>query len=389
MKEQFIRTTEVQQWLEKLATLQPQITAQAKIADENNTFVSANIEALRKIGYGKITLPKKDGGEGLSLYDAIVLQETLGSYDASTALAIGWTLLTVGELYENRYWTEEMLLMFAKEVQQGAIVNRAVSEVATGSPIRGGKPTTTATRHNTQYTLNGKKGFTTCAYALDYFLISAWLEDKEQVGFFLVHKDTAGLTIEDNWHMLGMRGTGSHDLVIDHVTVDEHFLVEIPSYHTGFKLNAWLLLIPATYLGIAQAARDIALDFANRYQPNSIDTTIAHLPNVQAQLGEIDLLLTQARFAIYGAAEAIERGNAPEQISHLVNIAKYTVTNHAIAIVDLAMRVVGAKSLQQENTLQRLYRDVRAGLHNPPMDDLTITLLAKFANTQWEATQHV
>ena len=46
------------------------------------------------------------------------------------------------------------------------------------------------------------------------------------------------------------------------------------------------------------------------------------------------------------------------------------------------MRLVGAKSLQRSNPLQRYYRDVRAGLHNPPMDDLTIKRLADAAIEQ-------
>ncbi|WP_261379074.1 acyl-CoA dehydrogenase family protein, partial [Bacillus paralicheniformis] len=58
---------------------------------------------------------------------------------------------------------------------------------------------------------------------------------------------------------------------------------------------------------------------------------------------------------------------------------KHTVTNTAIAVVDRAMRVVGAKSLARTNPLQRFYRDVRAGLHNPPMDDATIGKLAGIA----------
>jgi alkylation response protein AidB-like acyl-CoA dehydrogenase len=43
------------------------------------------------------------------------------------------------------------------------------------------------------------------------------------------------------------------------------------------------------------------------------------------------------------------------------------------------MRIVGAKSLELSNPLQRYYRDVRAGLHNPPMDDMVISKLAKTA----------
>ncbi|MFP9202776.1 acyl-CoA dehydrogenase family protein, partial [Enterococcus faecalis] len=56
--------------------------------------------------------------------------------------------------------------------------------------------------------------------------------------------------------------------------------------------------------------------------------------------------------------------------------AKHIVTNAALSVVDKAMRIVGAKSLERTNPLQRYYRDVRAGLHNPPMDDAVIHKLA-------------
>lgn len=176
-----------------------------------------------------------------------------------------------------------------------------------------------------------------------------------------------------------MRGTGSDDLVLDHVRVDKTNLVEIPNYSTGFKLNGWLLLIPATYLGIAQAARDYAVDFANSHSPNSIQGTIAQLPNVQTLIGEMDLALTKARFTIYGVAGLYNDPIKKATLVNEINIAKHVVTNTAIEVVDKAMRLVGAKSLQRSNPLQRYYRDVRAGLHNPPMDDITIKRLAEKA----------
>ena len=150
-------------------------------------------------------------------------------------------------------------------------------------------------------------------------------------------------------------------------------------YNTGFKLNSWLLTIPATYLGIAQAARDYAVTFAATHSPNSIQGTIGDLPNVQALIGEIDIELAKARFTLYGTATIAMNEATKQQSINAVNIAKYVVTNAAITVVDKAMRLVGAKSLQMNNPLQRYYRDVRAGLHNPPMDDLTIKLVAKEA----------
>lgn len=388
MKELYIKSDQQKKWLEKLATLKESFQENARKIDEQSLFPSEHINVLREIGYTKLTLPKEYRGEGFNLLEAISLHETLASYDGSTALSIGWTLLTVGELFENKYWESSKLEFFAKEVEKGAIVNRAVSEVATGSPIRGGRPGTTAKKDGSHWIINGRKSYTTCSLELDYFLTSAWIEEKETIGFFLIHKDRQGLLIDETWDVIAMRGTGSHDLVLHDVIVDESDLVELPSYTTGFKLNGWLLLIPATYLGIAQAARDYAIQFANSHSPNSIKGTIAQLPNVQTLIGEIELELTTARYALYGAAQAyIDSRQNHERIDeevgskivNAVNVAKYVVTNAAITVVDKAMRVVGAKSLQRTNPLQRYYRDVRAGLHNPPMDDLTIKKLAEEA----------
>lgn len=389
LKGLFIKTEEQRKWLKKLATLEAEFKGNAQQIDEQSIFPREHIQKLRDIGYTKITLPKELGGDGFTIYDAILLQETLASYDGSTALSIGWTVLTVGELFENKYWEPSKLAAFAKEVEKGAIINRAVSEAATGSPIRGGRPGTTAKRDGDNWIINGRKSYTTCSPELDYFLTSAWIEDEEKIGFFLIHKDTPGISIEETWDVIAMRGTGSHDLVLNAVKLDASDLVEVPNYTTGFKLNGWLLMIPATYLGIAQAARDYAIQFAKTHSPNSIQGTIATLPNVQALLGEIELELAQARFALYGAAQSYVELKAKEQkgktlteqeglvIVNAVNVAKHVVTNAAINVVDKAMRVVGAKSLQRSNPLQRYYRDVRAGLHNPPMDDLTIKKLAE------------
>src|SRR5690625_5018183 len=131
MQQLFIKNNKQREWLERLATLKEDISGRAAFIDEENIFPSENINALREIGYTKLTLPEEYGGSGFSLYDAILLQETLGSYDGSTALSIGWSLLTVGELFENRYWDPKKLDFLAEEVKTGAIINRAVSEVAT------------------------------------------------------------------------------------------------------------------------------------------------------------------------------------------------------------------------------------------------------------------
>ncbi|WP_339197477.1 acyl-CoA dehydrogenase family protein [Solibacillus sp. FSL R5-0449] len=378
-KELFIQTDKQQQWLKKLETISESVKEHARQTDEQATFPFENFRKLREIGYTKITLPQEYGGDGFTVYDALLLQETLASYCGSTGLAVSWTIQNVGEIFENRYWDKQKLDWFGEQIANGATVNRAVSEFAMGSPVRGGRPGTSAKRDGDSYVINGRKNYTSGAPDLDYFLVSAWIEDEGQLGFFLVPKTAEGVSVENTWDVASMRGTGSDDLVLDNVRVDQTNLVEIPNYSTGFKLNGWLLLIPATYLGIAQAARDYAVDFANSHSPNSIQGTIAQLPNVQSLIGEMDLALTKARFTIYGVARLYNDPIKKATLVNEINIAKHVVTNTATEVVDKAMRLVGAKSLQRSNPLQRYYRDVRAGLHNPPMDDITIKRLAETA----------
>lgn len=388
LKNLFVKTKQQQYWLDQLASISEPIKAEAKEVDEQSRFPFEAHKLLLQIGYPKLTLPKAYGGEGLSVYDMVLVQETLASYDENASLSLGWTLGVVGELYEKKLWSDDLLSSFAQEIMNGAIINRAASEAATGSPTRGGRPGTNAVSKEAGWLLNGRKIFTTASPVLDYFLTSAWIEEENQIGYFLIHKDAQGLSIEENWEMSAMRGTSSHDLVLKDVIVPSNHLVELPGHPSGGKINGWILHIPATYLGIAQAARDYALHFANHYQPNSLNAPISTLPNVQQLLGDIELKLYQARFVLYGVAEAYDDPARRELLANEMAVAKHTVTNLAIEIVDKAMRVVGAKSLQLTNPLQRYYRNVRAGLHNPPMDDMTIIKLANAAIEQQKSTEN-
>ena len=60
-----------------------------------------------------------------------------------------------------------------------------------------------------------------------------------------------------------------------------------------------------------------------------------------------------------------------------VAITKIDTINNCIEAVDLAMRVVGGVSLQKSRPIERYYRDVRAGLHNPPIEDRALEQLAR------------
>ncbi|MCF3942844.1 acyl-CoA dehydrogenase family protein [Oceanobacillus alkalisoli] len=353
-------------------------TDRAAQHDRDSTFPHENFDELKNIGYPALTLPKKYGGSGISLSEMLYLQAIIGKADGSTALSIGWHMGIMKHLGENNIWDENKFASVAKDVvATGSLLNNAASEPATGSPTRGGKPETYAKETQQGWVINGRKTFTTLAPVLDYFVVSASIDGTDDIGNFLVQRENTGVSIDETWDSIAMRATGSHDLVLENVHVEKDDLVE---KLTGGKRKAtgWLLHIPACYLGIARAAQDYANHFARNYSPNSITGTISDLPNVKQKMGEMELAILESKHFLFSVArkwdesdESIRQTMGPE-----LGAVKLSVVNKALHVVDLAMRIVGARSLSEKNPLQRYYRDVRAGLHNPPMDDMTIMNLA-------------
>lgn len=367
---------------EKLLPLVEKFKKRAFKIDEEGTFPFENIQELKEAGYTRLSLESKYGGDELRLYDFLLFQELIAQGDASTALSIGWHMGITMDLREKQPWNQQMLDFIFKEIEKGALINTAATEPKTGSPTRGGKPETTAVKTKKGWQINGRKTFTTMSPVLNYFLVKASIEGEEEIGLFLIPRETSGLSIEETWDMIAMRGTGSHDLVLENVDIEHDFLVERLG---GFKKNessGWLLHIPACYMGTAIAARDYAVAFAKEYSPNSIEGTISELPNVQRLVGEMELELMQARHFMYNVASKWDETSDRSALAGELAAVKHVVTNSACTVVDKAMRIVGARSLQRSNPLQRYYRDVRAGLHNPPMDDMTVINLAKQAFTR-------
>lgn len=349
--------------------------------DKQASFPFKNFADLKKVGYHTLTVPTEYGGFDISLLELVQLQETIAKKDGSTALSIGWHMGIIKHLGEKRTWEESMFQKICTEViDNGALINNAASESGTGSPTRGGRPETIAVKKADSWVITGRKTFTTLSPVLDFFVVSASIQGSNEVANFLISKDYLGLKVEETWDSVAMRGTGSHDLVLTDVDVPLENLVE---YLRPEKRQAagWLLHIPACYLGIAKAAQQEAIHFAKNYSPNSIAGSIVELPSVKQKIGEMELSIQQSQHFLYSVARTWDESSNEErqEMKGVLGAVKHSVVNQAINVVDLAMRVTGARSLSEKNPLQRYWRDVRAGLHNPPMDDTTIILLAEEA----------
>ncbi len=74
--------------------------------------------------------------------------------------------------------------------------------------------------------LSGRKTWSTLSPALHFFIVTAGIDGTDEVGSFLVTRDTPGIRVDETWDSLGMRATGSHDVVLDEVHIPKEALLE-------------------------------------------------------------------------------------------------------------------------------------------------------------------
>ncbi|MBN8207624.1 acyl-CoA/acyl-ACP dehydrogenase [Bacillus sp. NTK071] len=348
----------------------------AELIDQEASIPSHIIDNMRLSGLTALPIPEQAGGRSMSLYELVLIQEELGKGESSAALSIGWHLGVLKDLNDRRPWADETYTKLCNDVLNGSIINRAQTEEETGDPTRGGLPATIATPVEGGYTITGRKTFTTLSPHLDQVIVKATCEGVP--ADFLVAMNLEGVELEKTWDTLGMRGTRSDDLILNKVFVPKSALLETFDKERKTKSlpPAWLLHIPAVYLGIAEAARVEALNFVSNYQPNSIDIPLKDVPHIQDKFGQIALSLVAARHFLYSVADQWDRYPDERMMMQAqLFAAKQQAVSSAMEAVDLSMRIVGGRSLMKKNKLERLYRDVRAGLHNPPSDELTLQLL--------------
>lgn len=382
MSDVYIRNDREQKLVQYASELAQQIDKTAGIYDESGEFPFEQFKILEDAGYFKLTVPKKYGGEEISLYEMLLVQEQLAKGDGSTALSVGWHLLTFLNVREAKTWPEPIFAELSrKAVKEGSLLNIINSERGRGNISRGSLPGTIAKKVPGGYIITGEKAFASLAPILKQFTIIAYIEEENLTAEFLVTKNNQ-VKVVNTWDAMGMRATGSHDIIFHDTFVPEEALLY---KHRPNEINRFLadgrvysLEIPAVYLGVAGAARDYAIDFAKNTYSYSLENTIAHASHVQQKIGEIEILYQTARRTLYSIAAQVEQNPAiKDQLSEDVSIAKYVISNNAIDIVTKAMQVVGGRSLSKTSKLQRLFRDVQCSRFNPPADDVVITQVAK------------
>src|SRR5438270_8291991 len=310
--------------------------------DRDASFPFENFRELSDAGLLALTVPAALGGGGAGARDAGHVLGIFGKADPSTALVLSMHYIQHLVMARSERWPARLARKLAKETVDGvALINALRVEPELGSPARGGLPATIARKTETGWRLSGRKIYSTGAPILKWYAIWAKTDEPEtRVGLFLVPAGLPGTRIVETWDHLGLRASGSHDVVFEDVVfpLDHEIDVRKPEEwrvpdFTQSTVHA--IFVAAIYDGVARAVRDWLVEFLKSRVPSNLGASLATLPRVQEAVGGIETRLAVNARLIDGFAGDFDDGvllSASES-----NIVKLTVTNNAVAIVEDAL----------------------------------------------------
>ena len=365
------------------AALGARFAERAAEHDRANTFVEGNFAALRESGYSALAIPKEFGGLGASLRQVCYAQAELARYCGATALAINmhiYSTLTNIYRWKNGAAAVEGLLR--------RVANEQLILMTSGGSD-GLWPSTTATRDDGGYRVNGRKSFCSQAPIANVLSTFATYDDPDDGRVVLVMgvpMSSPGVRIVETWDTLGMRGTGSQDVQLDDVYVADGQIVARQSWgKLGPVLRSALLHAGATmasvYYGIAAGARDEAIRIVSLRQ-NGGGEPASDDPAITRIAGLMEYKLRTAWWALAGSLNELAddyQYAVDEATVSTGLLAKRCVVTEATEIVDLAMEAVGGSAYFKKSPLERAYRDVRGGKFHPLPPEKTLQFAGRLA----------
>jgi alkylation response protein AidB-like acyl-CoA dehydrogenase len=364
--------------------LAAEFAARAAQHDRDASFPFQNFNDLSEAGLLALTVPVALGGHGAGALDTARVLGIFGKADPSTALVLSMHYIQHLVMARSTRWPGRLSRKLARETIEGlSLINALRVEPDLGSPARGGLPATIARKTETGWRLSGRKIYSTGAPILKWYAVWAKTDEPEtRVGLFLVPAGLPGTRIVETWDHLGLRASGSHDVVFEDVVfpLDHEIDVRKPDEWRVPDFTQAIvhtIFVAAIYDGIARAARDWLIEFLKSRVPSNLGASLATLPRAQEIVGSIEARLAVNRRLIESFAGDFDDDvvlSATES-----NIVKLTVTNNAVAVVEAALALSSNHGLTRANPLERHYRDVLCGRVHTPQDDATRVAAGRLA----------
>ncbi len=362
------------------ARLLDRIRGRAAGYDRDNAFFHEDLAELTDAGYLKIFVPAGAGGLGLGLAGAARLQRRLATAAPATALGINMHLVWTGVAQVLAARGDTSLNFVLDEAAAGEIFAFGNSEAGNDSVLFDSR-TAAAPLPDGSYSFTGRKIFTSLSPVWTRLGVFGKDSSAGDGAGELIHgfigRDTAGVETLPDWDTLGMRATQSNTTVLNGAVIPAaRIFRKMPVGPSNDALifaifACFETLLAAVYTGIGERALTLAVEAV------TVRTSLKHGGRSYAQDPDIRWKVARAAMAmdaLYPQLAALAgdvdnlADHGPQWFPRLVGL-KVGATETARTVVDLAIRVAGGSSYLRGTELERLYRDVLAGMFHPSDDE--------------------
>jgi alkylation response protein AidB-like acyl-CoA dehydrogenase len=351
--------------LERARALLPGLRDRAQATEAARTLPAETLADLAESGLMRVANPDSYGGYGLEFDTALEVARELGRACGSTA----WCY----SVWASHNWE---IGLFTRQAQEEYFAAGPDVFCSSGQNPRGGH----ADRVPGGYRLTGRWDFSSGCDASSWSMVTAVTDDQGQVTFVLPRSDWS---IVDTWHVSGLRGTGSKDIVVEEVFVPEHRLVSRQAMGQGltpgreihprasYRLPMFSFIgycITAPLVGMAQGALEAFEERARTQVGAMTGEKLSAAVPLQLRLAEsaseVDAALLLMRRAV---GEMLDAAAAGRELP-LAARARYArdrayAVRLCVRAVDRLFEAGGAHSLFESAPLQRFHRDIHAGAH--------------------------
>jgi acyl-CoA dehydrogenase len=356
-------TTEIEtgtraDWIDIARQLGVELAPGVVERDRTGGLALDGFRRMREVGITSALVPEEFGGGGVSHSDLGAILRELGRYDGPTAVALAMhSHLVAAQVWRHNHGLDASAVL--RKVGEGKAV--LISTGASDWVASNG----TAEKVDGGYKISARKSPASGCEAGDILATSVRWDDAPdgpQVIHCSLPFSADGVRIELTWDTLGMRATGSHTVVLDNVFVPDAavaFLRPADVWHPVWNtiVTAALPLIMSAYLGIADAAVDVARGAVAQRRE-------AHVFQLVGEMVNAHTTATDTVAAMYADSDDLQFDNTDDRSSRTLS-RKTVAADAVIETVRLAIEATGGVGYTRSSDLERLYRDVHGCLFHP------------------------
>jgi isovaleryl-CoA dehydrogenase len=337
----------------------------AEEEDREALWPEPAMRALAATGLMGLNAPVTAGGHGLGLEALVSVARVLARENPSAALC--YAMHCVGTAVIAAKATPAQHERFLEPIAAGQhITTLALSEPGTGAHFY--FPETRIEPDGPEYVVEGVKSFITNGGHADSYVMSTAAADGGDAGegmfsAVLVEAESPGLAWQEPWRGFGMRGNSSRTVRLERVRIPRENLLGEDGDQLWYVFEVvapyFLAAMAGTYLGIAEAAVDLAAEHLGSRRHSHTGELLGANPILAAELGSMWIDLESARQLVLTAGR---RADAAADDGLLGVLAcKAAATRAAVDLTNRAMTLSGGIEYRENSQLSRLLRDARAG----------------------------